>query len=162
MVFKYCPTCGERLIDRDIGDEGPTPFCEKCGRPWFCFSYPCVLCLVIDKNENIALIKQSYVSNHYVCVAGYVKQAETIEDAAMREVKEETGLQVQSLRYLKSYYYSKRDHLMHGFICTVEQSDFALSSEVEEARWVTLQEAMELMRDGSVAKELLNDYMRLQ
>ena len=159
MVFNYCPICGEKLTNREIGDEGSIPFCEKCGRPWFTFSYPCVLCLVIDNDENIALIKQSYVSDHYVCVAGYVKEKETIEQAARREVEEETGLCVHSVKYIKSYYYPKRDNLMHGFICRVKTSDFTLSCEVDRAQWFPLEEGMKLLREGSVARTLLNDYM---
>lgn len=69
MQFKFCPECGEKLITKTIGDEGETSFCENCGRPWFSFSYPCVICLLTDGAGKYALIRQTYATRNYVCVA---------------------------------------------------------------------------------------------
>ena len=124
MTFQFCPDCGKKLIQKECGDEGLIPFCDVCNKPLFSFSYPCVICLITDQNNHIALIKQGYVSNRYICVAGYVKQGETIEETAKREVEEETGITVLSAKYIHSYYYEKRDNLMFAFVCTVEHANF--------------------------------------
>ncbi|MDD4493643.1 MAG: NUDIX domain-containing protein [Eubacteriales bacterium] len=162
MTFQHCPNCGKALIQKECGDEGFIPFCGACNRPLFPFSYPCVICLVIDQTNQIALIKQSYVSDRFICVAGYVKQGETIEETAKREVEEETGLSVLNAKYIRSYYYEKRDNLMFGFVCTVEHADFNISGEVDSAAWFTMEEAETLLRQGSVGKDLLRDYMKMQ
>lgn len=159
MTFSYCPKCGERLVMREIGDEGAVPFCENCSRPFFDFSYPCVICLVTDGEGRFALIKQGYVSENHVCVAGYIKRGETPEEAAAREVAEETGLKVRSLRYLMSRYHAKSDNLMLGFVVTVEHGEFTLSGEVDSAGWFGAEKARELLRKSSVAKELLEIYL---
>ena len=62
MQFKFCPECGEKLITKTIGDEGEISFCENCGRPWFSFSYPCVICLLTDGAGKYALIRQTYAT----------------------------------------------------------------------------------------------------
>lgn len=160
MEYLHCPICGEKLIKKPIGDEGHTPFCKTCDRPWFNFSYPCVICLCVDENENIALIKQSYISDRFICVAGYVKQGETIETAAKREVEEETGLSVLGVDYVNSYYYEKRDNLMFGFVCRVKNGPFNLSGEVDEAEWFTLENADALLRQGAIGQDLLHDYLK--
>src|SRR5450756_2466340 len=98
MDFKYCPECGSPLEPRPIGDEGLVPYCEACRRPHFGFSYSCVIVLPVnaDNPEEVALIRQDYVtSKNHICVAGYVKRGETIEDSARREVEEEIGLHVK-------------------------------------------------------------------
>ena len=95
MQFKFCPECGEKLITKTIGDEGEISFCENCGRPWFSFSYPCVICLLTDGTGKYALIRQTYATRNYVCVAGFIKEHETAEQTALREIREETGV-VQS------------------------------------------------------------------
>lgn len=160
MIFLFCPQCGDKLThNKTFGDEGIIPFCEKCRRPWFGFSYPCVICLVIDKDNNIALIKQSYVSDSHVCVAGYIKEGETAECTAKREVFEETGLNVLSLKYINSYHFKKNDNLMLGFVCLVKKDDFSLSCEVDSADWFTLDEAKLRLRTGSIGLRLLNDYL---
>ncbi|MDR0946582.1 MAG: NUDIX domain-containing protein [Ruminococcus sp.] len=159
MNYTYCPNCGEKLTTKLCGDEGMVPYCEKCDKVYFNFSQPCVICLIADENNNIALIKQSYVSEKYICVAGFLKQAETAELAAAREVNEETGLDVLSVKYLNSYFYEKNDLLMLGFVCSVKRSDFLLSEEVESAKWFSVDEAYEKLRTGSIGKVLLNDWI---
>lgn len=159
MEFSYCPACGQKLTQREVGDEGLVPWCAPCNRPWFGFSYPCVICLVMDGDDRIVLIKQSYVSQNYICVAGFVKHGETIETTAKREVEEETGLQVLRVEYVSSYYYEKRDNLMLGFVCHVEPGALHISQEVDKAQWFTLEEAKEKLREGSVGKDLLRDYL---
>lgn len=133
MQFKFCPECGEKLITKTIGDEGETSFCENCGRPWFSFSYPCVICLLTDGTGKYALIRQTYATRNYVCVAGFIKEHETAEQTALREIREETGLEVLNMRYISSYYYPKHDNLMLGYLCTVKHGEFRLSGEVVRA-----------------------------
>ena len=161
MTFEFCPKCGERLVLKPIGDEGEVPFCNGCGRPWFGFSYPCVICLLTDGEGKFALIRQTYATKNYVCVAGFIKERETAEQTALREVREETGLEVLSLRYIRSYYYPKHDNLMLGYAATVKRGEFRLSGEVECAGWFSLDEARELLSRGTVGKDLLRDYLSL-
>lgn len=160
MQFTFCPDCGGRLIKKSIGDEGDIPFCESCGRPWFSFSYPCVICLLTDGAGNYALIRQTYATKNYVCVAGFIKEQETAEQTAAREICEETGLEVLNMRYVGSYYYPKHDNLMLGYLCTVKRGEFRLSGEVERAGWFGLEETRELLSHGTVGKELLRDSLK--
>lgn len=156
MDFTFCPRCGEKLRPKLCGDEGEVPYCESCKRPFFPFSYPCVICLCISEDgSEIALIKQGYVSENYVNVAGYVKQGETPEVTAVREVKEEIGLDAISVRYVGSWYHAKSDNLMLGFECKVKKGELVLSSEVDEADWFTLESARNLLRRDSIGMSLL-------
>lgn len=161
MQFRFCPQCGSKLTTKQVGDEGEIPFCESCGRPWFSFSYSCVICLLTDGEGRFALIKQTYATKNYVCVAGFIKEQETAEQTAIREIREETGLEVLSLRYVNSYYYPKHDNLMLGYVCTVKPGEFKLSGEVERAGWFELEEARELLSHGTVGKDLLRDYLEI-
>ncbi len=159
MTFSFCPQCGGKLEPKEIGDEGPVPFCGKCSRPFFSFSYPCVLCIVTDGAGNFLLIKQGYVSEHHVCVAGYIKRGETAEEAAAREVAEETGLAAKSVRYLSSRYHPRSDNLMMGFAVRVERGDVSLSSEVDSAGWFDKDTARELLKNSSVAGVMLEEFL---
>lgn len=158
MEFTYCPDCGGKLISRPIGDEGETPYCNNCKRPFFGFSYPCVICLCVSETGEIALIKQSYVSENYVLVAGHIKAGENAENTAIREVFEETGLIVTSCRYLLSRFHERSDCLMLGFLCRVKKGDLRLSGEVDSGGWFPVSEAERLLRQGSVGIEMLHQY----
>lgn len=158
MDFTFCPRCGEKLRPKLCGDEGEVPYCESCKRPFFPFSYPCVICLCISEDgSEVALIKQGYVSENYVNVAGYVKQGETPESAAVREIKEEIGLDAVSIRYAGSWYHAKSDNLMLGFECKVKKGELTLSSEVDEADWFPLESARNLLRRDSIGMSLLEN-----
>lgn len=154
MIFRHCPQCGKKLILKEIGDEGEVPYCPDCTRPFFSFSYPCVICLVTDGAGQFALIKQGYVSERYVFVAGYVQRGETLEAAAAREVEEETGLKVRSVKYLESFYFERDDNLMAGFEVTVEHGDFSLSREVDSAEWFGEEKVGGLLVNSNVCKAL--------
>lgn len=159
MTFRFCPVCGRGLVLKEVGDEGLTPFCNACALPFFSFSWPCVICLVVNEDKRVALIRQSGGFGRYVCVAGFVRQGESAERAAEREVEEEIGLKVSGVEFIRSYYHEKGDNLMLGFVCWVEGGRFRLSKEVEAAEWFSFGKARELLRDSSVAKLLLEDYL---
>jgi len=160
MVFIHCPQCGEKLNKKEIGDEGLVPFCNSCNRGFFSFSYPCVLCVVINENNEVGLIKQNYVSTSYVGVAGFIKQGETIEESAKREVEEETGLTVTETIYYKNYYNEKRDTLMFGFICKVQNSNFNISKEVDDANWFSPEKAITLVANTFI-QNMIKDYFQI-
>ena len=162
MTFEYCPKCGEKLFPKQIGDEGDVPFCEKCSRPFFPFSYPCVICLCIAENDEILLIKQSYGIIRYVCVAGYIKSGESAEECAKREIAEETGLELLGTRFLYSKYYEKHDNLMLAFACRVRKGELKLSGELSEAAWFTPDEAYEALFDGAYGRDMINEIRRLE
>lgn len=163
MDFTYCPKCGEKLDKREIGDEGLIPYCCKCSRPWFPFSYSCVICLVVNEENEIALIRQTYGTKRFVCVAGFISQGETAENTVIREIKEEIGLDVHSIDYIGSYYYERSDNLMLGFVAKVNKAPFRLSEkEVEAARWFDLRSAEQELSQGTVGICLLKDWLRQQ
>lgn len=158
MRFTYCPHCGEKLILKEIGDEGKIPFCQKCGVPLWDMFTTSVICAVVNEQNEVALIKQSYGdTERYVCVAGIMKIGESAEETAKREIKEEIGLEVQSLQFIKSYPYEKKEMLMLGFKAEVKKANFRLSSEVKEACWFSFDEAPDKLRESSIAGRLVKE-----
>lgn len=160
MHYTYCPHCGEHLIKKEIGDEGMIPFCESCAIPlWDTFT-TCIIAAVVNEYGEIALLRQNYVSaTKYVCVAGVMKTGESAEDAAIREISEETGLQVEDLHYIRSYPYDKKEMLMLGYKAIVKKKEFTLSKEVDSAEWVKPDDVLGLLREGSIAWQLVREVL---
>lgn len=156
MHFTYCPHCGKKLISKEIGDEGMLPFCENCNIPlWDMFS-TCVIAAVVNEYGEIALLRQNYVSpTKYVCVAGIMKIGESAEETVIREVKEEIGQDVEELEFVSSYPYEKKEMLMLGYKASVKKQDFKLSAEVDSVEWVKYENALSLLREGSIAWQLV-------
>ena len=156
MHFKYCPHCGTEAIQKEIGDEGLMPYCEQCKIPlWDMFS-TCIICAVVNEHREVALIRQNYISTaNYVCIAGYIKMGESAEETARREVKEEIGQEVESLEYIQSYPLEKKGQLMLGYKAIVKKEKLVLSGEVDEAEWVKFEDALGVLREGSIAWQLV-------
>ncbi|MCH5259324.1 MAG: NUDIX domain-containing protein [Lachnospiraceae bacterium] len=156
MRFTYCPHCGNKLEMKEIGDEGLIPYCASCEVPlWDMFTTSIIAAVVNEENE-VALLRQNYVSTtKYVCVAGIMKLGESAEETVIREVKEEIGLTVKSLEYIRSYPYEKKEMLMLGYKAVVDKDDFTLSGEVDSVEWIKFESALELLREGSIAWQLV-------
>lgn len=156
MRFVHCPYCGERLIKKEIGDEGLIPYCNRCQVPLWDMFTTSIICAVINEYNEIALLRQKYVSEtKYVCVAGIMKIGESAEETAVREIEEEVGLKVESLKYIKSYPYEKKEMLMLGYRADVKKAELKLSGEVDAAGWFPLSEALERLRQGGIAWQLV-------
>ncbi|MGN0643276.1 MAG: NAD(+) diphosphatase [Huintestinicola sp.] len=156
MKFTYCPFCGSKLIKKEIGDEGLIPYCEKCGIPLWDMFTTSIIAAVVNEYNEIALLRQNYVSQtKYVCVAGIMKIGESAEEAVVREVGEEIGLNVTEVKFIKSYPYDKKEMLMLGFKAFAPKKAIETSSEVDSAEWVRLEDALSLLREGSIAWQLV-------
>ena len=155
MRFQYCPYCGKKVELREIGDEGMIPYCTECKIPLWDMFTTSIIVAVVNEYQEVALLRQNYVSTtNHVCVAGVMKMGESAEETVVREIGEELGLHVKSLQYIKSYPYEKKEMLMLGFQAVVDKQDFVLSGEVDAAKWVKFEEALSLLREGSIAWQL--------
>lgn len=163
MRFTYCPHCGSELTKKEIGDEGLVPFCESCKVPLFDMFSTCVICSVTNEQGEVALLKQTNLSaTRYVCVSGFMKIGESAEESAAREIEEEIGQKVESLRFVRSYPYEQKEMLMLGFHAKVKKSDMVLSVEVEDAEWVPFADALGKIREGSIAWQLVKEVIETE
>ncbi len=156
MHFTYCPHCGNKLVQKEIGDEGLIPYCTTCKVPLWDVFTTCIICAVVNEEREVALLRQNYVTKtNYVCVAGVMKMGESAEETAIREVKEEIGQDVEVLEYLRSYPYEKKEMLMLGYKATVKKKEFSISKEVDSVEWVKFGNALNKLREGSIAWQLV-------
>ena len=158
--MKYCEKCGAELVERYLENEGIIPYCNHCREYRFPKYNVAVSIITVDyENERILLIKQ-YGSDSYILVAGYVNKGESPEDAVARELREETGLAAGTVKYNRSRYFPPSDTLMLNFACHIKgSSDLSLNNEVDEARWMSFDEARNNIRPKSLAQEFLNAWL---
>ena len=155
MRFTHCPDCGQRLSARPIGDEGLVPWCESCSRPWFDTFSTCIITAVMNEKGEVLLQRETRRPDREVLVAGYIKPGESAEDAARREIAEETGLTATTLRYVASWPHIEGNMLMLGFAATAEGEPNPDSSEILSDRWATMEDAVRSLREGSIAQQVV-------
>ena len=137
MHYNYCPNCGDKLVGREAGDDGMTPYCEKCKKYWFDTFHNCVLVMVINESKEVAMLIQPHLSlKQESFVSGYIVPGETAEECAVRETREELGLELLKLVALGTFWLKGKDQLIHLFAGYVKENQFRLSSEIQEANWI--------------------------
>jgi 8-oxo-dGTP diphosphatase len=110
--------------------------------------------VIIVKDRKVLLLKRvenrgpEYRFPGYWCIpGGHVELGETLEQAAIREVKEETGLDVSNLKFLFNIEEMFPEFewwaVGHTFIAHVNETDVKVQeSEISDFKWVTIDEAI--------------------
>jgi len=107
---KYCLYCGQPFTQKKV--EGRVRlFCTLCNVPYYENPIPASCLVVIDDEEKILLVKRSvepYIGS-WCLPGGFIELEETSEEAAIRELKEETGLtgKIKNLLGVTSSYSSQ-------------------------------------------------------
>ncbi len=162
--MKYCYECGGKLQPDFLNErEGMVPHCSRCGRWQFeVFSVAVSMIVVSPDSENILLIQQ-YGKKDYILVAGYINRGESAEEAAVRELREEIGLEITALRYNKSAFFAPSNTLMINYICHAADTDLGKmdKSEVDTAVWMSREQAIQAIKPDSLARRFLLYYLDL-
>lgn len=150
MKFTYCPDCGSLLGERELGDEGMVPWCDRCGKPWFDMFSTCVIALVANERNEVLLLRQAYISTQYCnLVSGYMAPGESAEQAVVREIKEETNLDVVDLELVGTWWFARKGLLMIGFVARAAAGQqLRLSVEVDSAEWHDAETALTMVHPG--------------
>ena len=166
MRYKYCPECGAKLTEIHAGDDGMMPYCEACKKRWFDSFHSCVIVLIYNEYDEIALSRQGHLSDRYTSfTSGFITPGETAEACARREVREELGLELESLEYTGSYWFDFREQLMHGFIGFAHKQPLVLSQEIDAAEWVPALEAQKTLfpvGPGVALYEVYHKFLRMR
>jgi len=155
-MMNYCVECGTKLEMKFLEGEGDVPFCPACNQFRFPIFNSAVSMIVQNPQRNKILLIKQYGRDRYILVAGYINRGEGAEDAVVREVKEEIGLDVGSLKFNKSKFFEKSNTLMNNFSCVAASEDLSrMTKEVDIATWFTFEEAKNNIAHGSLAEEFL-------
>ena len=151
---RFCPYCGQPLRLHAVENALE---CPACGRLHYPRIEPCIITLVSRGEEILLLRNVRDTAGIYACLAGFVETGETLEQALRREVREETALEVENIRYAGSQGWPFPDQLMVGYYCDYKSGEIRIQeSEIADARWFRRDALPRIPNPGSLAWRLIN------
>ncbi|HMA68571.1 MAG TPA: NUDIX hydrolase [Candidatus Mcinerneyibacterium sp.] len=140
--------------------EHPNP-CPVCGRY---LNRPGVVDGIVEKNGKIILIKRGRTpyKGYYAIPGGFIDWDETAKEAVVRELKEETNLNIHVKDFLNYYDSIKRDKRRRTislvFVCElIDGKKARAGDDASSYRWFNIDELPELAFDH---EQILNDYKK--
>jgi NAD+ diphosphatase len=113
--------------------------------------------IINDQNQALLAHNKQFVPGLYSLIAGFNEAGETLEATVAREIREEVGLEVRDIRYIRSQPWPFPYSLMLGFSARYAGGNVRVDGvEIEDARWFDQDRLPELPGLGSVSRYLIN------
>ena len=106
--YAFCPMCGGELETRSVKMNEPERLvCSRCGFIFYLDPKVAVGTIITDPQQQIVLVRRAIQPGYgkWVFPGGFVDRGEEVHVAAVREAREETGLEVTLERLLNVYSY---------------------------------------------------------
>ncbi|HET9928764.1 MAG TPA: NAD(+) diphosphatase [Rubrobacter sp.] len=157
---RFCGRCG--------GETKPAPGelamrCTRCGMMHFPRLSPAAIVLVRRGDRILLAHSPGFPQGLYSVLAGFVEPGESIEEAVVREVREEVGIEVTNVRYFGSQPWPFPSSLMIGFTADYKGGDLVPQpGEIEDAGWYTAVDLPQLPPKISIARAMIDDFVSQQ
>jgi NAD+ diphosphatase len=127
----FCPRCARRLAPREM--EGRTRYAcpdPSCAFVFYDNPLPVAAALVEHEGKVVLVRQHGWPEKWFGLVTGFIERGESAEDAALRELKEELGLDGHIESLIGVYPFAVRNELIVTFHVTA-QGTIALGPELE-------------------------------
>lgn len=141
----FCANCGQPT---SIADAGYRRHCACCNTDHFPRTDP-VIIIAVQHSRRLLLGRQaSWKTGMFSTLAGFMEPGETIEDAARREVHEESNIRLGEVRYVTNQPWPFPASLMIGLIGEAFNDDIKVDpKELQEARWFSRDDILAMRQE---------------
>ncbi len=152
----FCGRCGNAMAP---ADNGRAMGCMSCRTTLYPRIAPCVIVLVTRGRELLLARNARFPRPMYSTLAGFIEPGESAEDTLRREVREEVGVEVGSLRYFSSQPWPFPNQLMLGFFAEYESGELTPDGEeISEAGFYVPEALPPVPPPASIAGQLIRHH----
>jgi ADP-ribose pyrophosphatase YjhB (NUDIX family) len=134
--YRYCPRCGGGLEERLIKATEPARLvCVRCGFVFYLDPKIAVGTIIRAVSGRLVLVRRAIEPGYgkWVFPGGYVDRGEALTDAAVREAREECGLDIQLDGLVNIYSYPGRAPVIVVYAATAVGGTLVGDDECLEA-----------------------------
>jgi NAD+ diphosphatase len=151
---RYCGKCGQKTADKE--DERAR-ICTACGLVNYPRVSPAIIVAVIKDDQILLARSGRFPGGFFSVLAGFVEPGETLEACVQREVREETGIEVENIRYFGSQPWPFPDSLMVAFTADHAGGKIQIDgNEIVAADWYTRDRLPDIPPEISIARQLID------
>jgi ADP-ribose pyrophosphatase YjhB (NUDIX family) len=160
---RFCSYCGEKLIEKSFQERNHW-YCQTCDRIHYENPFPAVAALVLNQDEQLLLVKRAVepAKGKWCLPGGFIEIDESIEEAVLRELKEETGIEGEIGRLVD--FFSQRSPLygallIFGYSVTILGGELQAGDDAQEVSFFDLDDLPPiafLSHQRLIEKELSN------
>lgn len=157
---QFCGRCGHST---QLKKDERAKECPKCGLIIYPQLSPAVI-ILIEKDHEILLARSPrFKPGIYSVVAGFVEPGETLEQAVMREIREEVGIHVHHIHYFGSQHWPFPQSLMIAFTAEYLNGQINIDHrEIEDADWFTIDNLPPIPSKMSISRRLIDWFIEKQ
>jgi len=141
--WKHCPRCGS-----DLRGDQRSLSCDACGSHYYAQPAPAAAAIVVGEDGRILLGRRAIEPDlgKWDTPGGFLDEGEDPEDALRRELREETGLEVEPDRFLGAFVDTYGEGPQVGSVlnlvwgATVVSGEMQPADDVSELRWFAPEE----------------------
>ena len=138
--YRFCPTCAGELENRLLKTGDPERLvCTRCGQVIYLDPKVAVGTIVRMDDHRLVLVRRAIEPGYglWVFPGGYVDRGEAVTTAAIREAREEAGLDVELERLVNIYSYAHRSLIVIVYAARAVGGELCTDEECLEARLFT-------------------------
>lgn len=117
-------------------------------------------CVIRDEKGRYLLVQEAQPKAYglWNLAAGHVDKGESIEEAAVRETKEETGLEVKLIDKIGIWHDKVDEPIRHAFTVKITGGEVRPEpGEVLDVRWLTYEQIVQMRKEGKLRVEWIFD-----
>jgi ADP-ribose pyrophosphatase YjhB (NUDIX family) len=137
VQYRFCPACGGALETRSLKASEPDRLvCGACGFVFYLDPKIAVGAIIADADGRIVLVRRAIEPGYglWVFPGGYVDRGEELTRAAIREAREECGLDIRLDGLVNIYSYAGRTPIIVVYAATALTAELCSDDECLEAR----------------------------
>jgi ADP-ribose pyrophosphatase YjhB (NUDIX family) len=137
VQYRYCPSCGGTLEKRRLKATEPERLvCTACGFVFYLDPKVAVGTIIADDSSRLVLVRRAIEPGYglWVFPGGFVDRGEDLPSAAVREAREESGLEVRLDRLVNIYSYADAAVIIVVYAATMMGGELCSDDECLEAR----------------------------